>query len=755
MDYMTKFWHAVKPCTIVGRILACLGSGLLLLLLSTAASAQQLDTIVSGNGSVEIFVNGASGAVCPGNCNYTYAGQGPVDTIELFPVADPGFELVSWGGVCQGVPVSSFCTVFIGPNSNLLSEAFANFAPSPVRSLNVIIAGTGTGSVTDSLGNPPIDCPGDCSVTYNQTSTTTLFAQPGPGAQFTGWQGEGCSGTGSCTVTVDGIKNVVATFDIDADSDGVLPPLDQCPNTPIGEMVNSDGCSTSQLDDDDGDGVNNVNDQCPNTPASDTVDAQGCSVSVDDDNDGVINAIDDCPNTPINTDVDDLGCSVTQQFGDELANLSGLNSNQRQLATRIDEICPLLQVTADESALTQGQRDLRTACANLKNRGTSADQATSALNQITLLQLSALQNYVRDIVGTQRRYLGYRQRQLNAGGGGGISVSGLNLRSGDQAVSGQVLNAALQQMLGMGASEDSFADFGKLGLYVQGDIDFGERDTTALESGYDFDSWNLTVGTDYRFTDNFYGGLALSLGEAEIEYSANSGDTSISNWGLATYMGWQISDNWYVDGLISYGESEFESKRRVNYVDIAGNFDVNQLGDTDGKQLFLGFNTGYMFNNQSWRFGPIASLTYLDGSIDGFVERSEQGQSQAWNFQVDKQNFESLRFSAGAQVDYIINTSFGVLMPGLRASYVYEAEDGADYIALRLANNPFADTELNSNPMVLQTNGRDNSFIDVSLNLSAQFVMGVSGYFSYQFLTAYDDYSQAGYSIGLRWDKSF
>ena len=207
--------------------------------------------------------------------------------------------------------------------------------------------------------------------------------------------------------------------------------------------------------------------------------------------------------------------------------------------------------------------------------------------------------------------------------------------------------------------------------------------------------------------------------------------------------------------MISYGESEFDTTRHVRYTDVLGSFDSTQEGDTDGDQLFIGLNTGYMLNRGGWRFGPTASLTYLDGSIDGFTERARGDSSAAWNFTVDGQDVESMRFSVGAQADYAISTSFGVLIPGVRASYVYESEDSGDVVNLRLANNPFAEDDLDSGQIRVATDDRDSSFFDASLNLSGQFVMGISGYLSYQFYSAYDDYSQDGFTIGLRWDKPF
>ena len=76
----------------------------------------------------------------------------------------------------------------------------------------------------------------------------------------------------------------------------VVNSLDQCPNTPTGESVDSSGCSQSQLT-----MMVTFNlDQCPNTPAGESVDANGCSQSqLDDDGDNVVNSLDQCPNTPL------------------------------------------------------------------------------------------------------------------------------------------------------------------------------------------------------------------------------------------------------------------------------------------------------------------------------------------------------------------------------------------------------------------------------------------------------------------------
>lgn len=59
----------------------------------------------------------------------------------------------------------------------------------------------------------------------------------------------------------------------DTDGDGVVDSLDNCPNTPTGSAVDSQGCAL----DTDGDGVADYKDQCPNSAPGAVVNELGCA----------------------------------------------------------------------------------------------------------------------------------------------------------------------------------------------------------------------------------------------------------------------------------------------------------------------------------------------------------------------------------------------------------------------------------------------------------------------------------------------
>ncbi len=79
----------------------------------------------------------------------------------------------------------------------------------PQFTLTVTVAGLGT--VTDNFAK--ISCPGTCSASYTSGSVVILAANPSAGNSFTGWSGTGgCTGTSTCSLTMNAAKAATATF---------------------------------------------------------------------------------------------------------------------------------------------------------------------------------------------------------------------------------------------------------------------------------------------------------------------------------------------------------------------------------------------------------------------------------------------------------------------------------------------------------------------------------------------------------------
>jgi hypothetical protein len=80
------------------------------------------------------------------------------------------------------------------------------------QTLTVSKSGTGSGAVTSSpIG---IDCGSTCSYAFAYNTSITLTAIPTSPATFGGWSGGGCSGTGTCIITMSAAQSVTAIFNL-------------------------------------------------------------------------------------------------------------------------------------------------------------------------------------------------------------------------------------------------------------------------------------------------------------------------------------------------------------------------------------------------------------------------------------------------------------------------------------------------------------------------------------------------------------
>jgi hypothetical protein len=153
----------------------------------------------SGTGGGTVTSNPA-GINCGGDCSKTY-DQGTRVTLTATPASGSTFE--GWGG-------DSDCSDGV-VLMNVNKTCTATFNPQVVGyTLTVIKSGTGNGSVTSSPAG--INCGSDCSETYTKVQKVKLTAKADASSSFTGWSGGGCSGTKTCTVTVDGAVTVTADF---------------------------------------------------------------------------------------------------------------------------------------------------------------------------------------------------------------------------------------------------------------------------------------------------------------------------------------------------------------------------------------------------------------------------------------------------------------------------------------------------------------------------------------------------------------
>ena len=153
----------------------------------------------NGTGSGTVTSN-VGEIICGATCsaNYEYGS-----TVILTAVAQTGSTFGGWsGGGCSG---TGTCTVLVDQAKTVT----ATFTLG-TNVLTVVKTGTGSGMVSSIPSG--INCGTTCSFNFPFNTQVTLSAGAQTGSTFTGWSGSGCSGTGTCVVTMDDIKTVTAEF---------------------------------------------------------------------------------------------------------------------------------------------------------------------------------------------------------------------------------------------------------------------------------------------------------------------------------------------------------------------------------------------------------------------------------------------------------------------------------------------------------------------------------------------------------------
>ncbi len=160
---------------------------------------------------------------------------------------------------------------------------------------------------------------------------------------------------------------------LDSDEDGVIDTKDKCPNTPMGTIVDDNGCPVTT--DSDGDGVIDPLDNCPNSKTN-QVDENGCPL--DTDKDGVPDYLDQCPNTPPKFKVDAQGCTigVTLYFHFPFDSAE-IPSNEFM---DVDRVAEFMKKHPEVTAILEGHTDSTGPAAyNMKLSERRADSVRKAL----------------------------------------------------------------------------------------------------------------------------------------------------------------------------------------------------------------------------------------------------------------------------------------------------------------------------------------------------------------------------------------
>ena len=431
-----------------------------------------------------------------------------------------------------------------------------------------------------------------------------------------------------------------------------------------------------------------------------------------------------------------LGAAVQEAAAGSLEDAAE-NPNQLSLATAIETVCPILAGMGGFS-LTGDIGDLFDRCNGAINPDElPSDPQAEILADIASEEINAQRSSIDGTVAPQTRAVAGRLSAFSKGGGIGFAQAGPgNLASGPQYASNSDWQFA--------ASDDgvSGTSLSGLGFFFNGSYNFGEKDETSLEAGFDFDDYSITGGVDYFFTDNFVAGVAFGYGYTSVDFDGGAGDLSTYGYTGSIYAFFNPFDQFGVTGLLSASSLDFDSKRNLDYMDANAVVFRTAEGGADANSVELSATAYYDFTMDSLTYGPTGRISYNSLEIDGFTENGGGGLDITY----PDQRTDSLVTALGGAATYALSTDYGVTVFQARGEWVHEYLNDGDSVLLFYAADPSA------TGFILSSDSPDRDRFNVGGGVSMLFAGGVSAFADFETVLGHDDVTSYTFTGGFRYE---
>jgi uncharacterized protein YhjY with autotransporter beta-barrel domain len=373
-----------------------------------------------------------------------------------------------------------------------------------------------------------------------------------------------------------------------------------------------------------------------------------------------------------------------------------------------------------------------------------------ALRWTAAEELSTLSSASSEFANTQIASLMSRITALRFGASG-FSVAGVPMAMGKDG-----LVARAGQVRGGGASADD-ADglVSKWGGFLNGSFGWGDRKPTELEDAFAFDGKDITLGVDYRFSQQLVLGGMVGYSKQRIEFDSRQsvvdGGIDLDGYSLSVYalQEWQGP---YLSASLSWQSLSIDSTRVINYPSFNINAEsvyATAYGSTDSTRLSASVNFGWPLNHAAFGFEPYVRGEYARSAIDAFRERSVDnlggGGPAGFDFAFGKQTIKSMDTAAGFRAQYAFTPSFGVLVPYLVAELHHDFDDNAT-----LTRAVYNEAAAQSGQFELPEDKPDVDYFTVTAGASMVLPRGFQGFVQLRSVEGLRNVTNRSITLGIR-----
>jgi uncharacterized protein YhjY with autotransporter beta-barrel domain len=386
----------------------------------------------------------------------------------------------------------------------------------------------------------------------------------------------------------------------------------------------------------------------------------------------------------------------------DLARQDGLEQGQAALPPEL-QAHPLVSPPPPHLQIDQGtlDRSVASLCAALKGLGLSSG--------LTVLSLSGFTGTIMARLDAGRR-------------GGGSAPSG-----GGGGDDGKMLLGALPKR----QPAPQAGAMGPFTVYASGSLLGGTSSDMPGAAGFSYGAASGMVGLEYSASRHLILGAAASFTRMESDTTTGSStDAGVINGAL--YMSY-ATRQWFFDALAAYGSITLDMSRPGALETVHASTGVSAVG--------VAARTGYLFDVNNLRVGPIAGLSFVAGKIDGYTEQG----SDPTAMKVAEQTIESLTGSVGIRFLAPFKMGGTLFVPYVNVTLEHLFGDGTGSVTTSLTQAPGAPVSLSLPILGARNYGKVEGGLTVELAPEASLSLGAASTF------ARDDGRDYRFSAGLNW----
>src|SRR3984893_17375932 len=429
-----------------------------------------------------------------------------------------------------------------------------------------------------------------------------------------------------------------------------------------------------------------------------------------------------------------------------LPSVSGITELQRPVADAVQSLCPKLPAPNPNGTLTERLSNsctlmVVTSLVNQKqldpnnpfNLNISDDQLKRGIQAVATVQAKAQKQI--SVEASKMSLVGSRLLDLRGGARG--LVMGMNGQEAQQAADGHASAGARG-----GASGTDDALSGRWGGFVNLGYALGDVDQTPLQNAYKYGSFSVLAGADYRVSDNFVLGGAISYSDTHSDYEQSLGNVKARTTGVAGYGTYYV-DTWYVDGFLAYGSVDYDSTRNIFIPSntAAKAINTSATASPNGDQWSASIGVGRSFEMAPITVTPTARLGYIHVKNKAFTENEP---NNGLGLSVDSRTIESLQSALGGKLSTTVNSSVGVFLPYVTANWMHEFKNNTPSIVSKYVADPL------NTIFAIPTATPTRDYAVLAIGSSATLPNNLSGFAQFSGAVGLKNESNYGIVLGVR-----